>query len=106
MEITGTLKLKTETQSFGTNGFQKRDFVITTDEQYPQHINIELHKDKCNLIDSYNIGDVLTVGINLRGREWISPEGESKYFNTLVAWKISKIVKNEAVPVNLESKDF
>lgn len=91
MEITGKLKLKNEIQTFGTNGFQKRELVITTDEQYPQNINIELHQDKCSLIDNYNVGDEITVGINLRGREWINPQGEAKYFNSIVGWRIEKL---------------
>ena len=28
------------------------------------------------------------VSFNLRGREWTSPTGDVKYFNTLEAWRI------------------
>jgi len=38
MEIEGKVKLVGETKTFGTNGFRKRELVVTTDEQYPQHI--------------------------------------------------------------------
>ena len=46
-------------------------------------------KDKCDLLDRFKIGQQVTVDINLRGREWINPEGEAKYFNDIEGWKIS-----------------
>jgi hypothetical protein len=30
------------------------------------------------------------VSFNLKGREWISPAGEAKYFNTVEAWRVDK----------------
>ena len=91
MQLEGVLKVKNDTQTFGNNGFQKREFVITTEEQYPQHILIELIQDKCGLLDNYAEGEKLKVSINLRGREWVSPQGETKHFNTIQAWKIERI---------------
>jgi len=88
LEITGKLKLIKETQSFGSNGFTKREFVITTDDQYPQHIILEVVKDKCIALDKFNVGDEVKAFVNVRGREWINPEGVSKYFNTLQVWKL------------------
>ena len=93
MEITGKLKVKNEVQVV-TQTFSKREFVIKTNEQYPQFISIELHADKVDLIDPYVIGEEIKVHINLRGREWISPQNESKYFNTIVAWRIERIVNS------------
>jgi len=67
------------------SGFTKREFVIKTtdDGDYPQDIKFELVKDKCQLIDKYNVGDKITVYLNIRGREW-----NEKYFVNLVAWKL------------------
>jgi hypothetical protein len=91
MEVTGTVKLVGETQTFGTNGFRKRELVITTEEQYPQDIMIEFVQDKCDLLNSVAIGSSATVGINLRGREWLDPKtNTNKYFNSIQGWKISK----------------
>jgi len=72
--------------------FKKRELVVTTDEQYPQHIMIEFTQDKCDLLNKYKLGDGVIVGINLRGREWINPKGEAKYFNSIQGWKIEKEV--------------
>jgi len=88
MEVQGTIKQIMKTETFAS-GFQKRSVVITTAEQYPQHIIIEFLKDKTTILDSFKVGDNVTVGINLNGREWTSPQGEVKYFNTIVGWKIN-----------------
>ena len=90
MEVQGVIKLIDETQEFGSNGFQKRNVVITTEEQYPQHIQIEFVQDKCALLDLFKVNQDVKIGINLRGREWVNPQGEAKYFNSLQGWRIEK----------------
>lgn len=87
MELTGKIKLVRPTQKVSET-FSKREFVITTDEQYPQDIQIEFTQDKCDLLDKYKVGDNVKVSVNIRGREWINPQGEAKYFNTIQAWRI------------------
>ncbi len=97
MILEGTIKvINPEVQVSAS--FVKREFVITTDETYPQHISIELHQDKADLIDPYKVGDLVKVSLNLRGREWINPQGESRYFNTITAWRIEKIQTQEPEP--------
>ena len=71
--------------------FKKRELVVTTDEQYPQHIMIEFTQDKCDLLNSYRPGEEVKVSINLRGREWVNPQGESKYFNSIQGWRIERV---------------
>lgn len=99
MELTGKIKLINETKEFGSNGFKKRELVLTTDEQYPQHIIIEFVQDKCGILDKYKVGQDVKVGLNLRGREWTNPQGEVKYFNTIQGWRIDGVNSNEAPPV-------
>lgn len=88
MEITGKVKVVGDTQTFGSKGFQKRELVVTTEEQYPQHILIEFVQDKCSLLNQFRLGESVTVGINIRGREWVKDDGETKYFNSIQGWKI------------------
>lgn len=88
MEVTGKIKVIGETQTFGNNGFRKRELVIVTDEQYPQTLMIEFVQDKVDLLNKYNVGETTKVSINLRGREWVSPQGETKYFNSIQGWRI------------------
>ena len=91
MEVSGKIKKIDETKTFGSNGFRKREMVITTDEQYPQMIMVEFIQDKCDLLNNFNVGDDVKISINIRGREWINPEGEAKYFNSIQGWRIEKV---------------
>lgn len=90
MEVIGKIKVIGEVQEFGSQGFKKRELVVTTDDQYPQMIMIEFNKDKTDLLNNFEIGTDVKVSINLRGREWINPQGEAKYFNSVQGWKIEK----------------
>lgn len=87
MEILGKIKLINPTQEVSAS-FKKRELVVSTDEQYSQTIIIEFNQDKCDLLDKFKIGQNVKVGINLRGREWVNPQGETKYFNTIQGWSI------------------
>ena len=91
MEIQGRIKTIFATEAVGANGFQKRDLVITTDGQYPQDIIIQFAQGNCALLDNLQIGQMVKIHFNLQGREWTSPQGEVKYFNTVVGWKIELI---------------
>ncbi|NKI26169.1 DUF3127 domain-containing protein [Arenibacter sp. 6A1] len=91
MELQGKIKMIDETKTFGNNGFRKRELVVTTDEQYPQHIMVEFVQDKCDLLNNFGIGQEVKVSINLRGREWVNPQGETKYFNSIQGWRIEAV---------------
>ena len=91
MEIIGNIKWIDETKEYGSNGFKKRELVITTEEQYPQNILVEFIQDKCEALNSFQIGNNVKIGINLRGREWTNPEGQVKYFNSIQGWRIDLI---------------
>ena len=83
LELKGTIKVINETQVYDS-GFQKREFVITTEGEYPQHIKLEFVKDKCKLLDSYGVGQPVKVSFNVKGNEY-----NGKYYVKLEAWKIS-----------------
>ena len=91
MEIQGKVKMIGETQTFGSNGFRKREIVVTTEEQYPQHIMVEFIQDKTDLLNNYQVGQPVKISINLRGREWVNPQGETKYFNSIQGWRIENL---------------
>ncbi len=93
MELQGTIK-KIEQEKQVSASFKKRDFVLTTaneDGKYEQHVLIQFVQDKCSLLDSVQVGDRVKVGIGINGKEWINPEGEAKYFNSIQAWRIDKL---------------
>lgn len=73
-----------------TDTFSKREFVVETDEQYPQSVKFELTQAKCDDIDNYKVGEELTVHFNIRGRKWTNKQNEDKYFVSLNAWRLEK----------------
>lgn len=98
MEISGKIKAINPEQQVSAS-FRKREMVVTTDEQYPQHIMIEFTQDKCDLLNNYRPGDSVKVSINLRGREWVNPQGETRYFNSIQGWRIEGMgTQNEQPP--------
>jgi len=105
MEVTGKIKvINAEKQVTGS--FKSRELVVATEDQYPQFISITFVQDKCDLLNGYSAGQNVKVSINLRGREWVSPQGETKYFNDIQGWRIEKFdVNNVEVkePVSLSA---
>ncbi|MFK5981475.1 MAG: DUF3127 domain-containing protein [Flavobacteriaceae bacterium] len=93
MQLNGSIKLIGETQTFGDKGFIKREMVLITEEdsQYPQPISIEFIQDKCDILDGCLVGQSVEVSINIKGREWVSPQGEVKHFNTINGWRVNVI---------------
>jgi single-stranded DNA-binding protein len=90
MEVTGKIKVINPEQQVSAS-FRKRELVVATEEQYPQFISINFVQDKCDLLNSYNVGEAVKVSINLRGREWVNPQGETKYFNDIQGWRIERM---------------
>jgi hypothetical protein len=90
-KITGTIKVLNPTVQVSEK-FSKREFVLTENlSQYPQDVLFQAVQDRCALLDGINVGEQVEVSFNLRGREWTSPQGEVKYFNSLDAWRIEKV---------------
>ena len=90
MNISGKIKLIGETKEYGTNGFRKRELVVTTQEQYPQNILVEFVQDRCEILNSYQVGELVKIDINIRRREWTNKDNEVKYFNSIQGWRIEK----------------
>ena len=97
MEVTGKIKVINPEQQVSAS-FKKRELVVTTDEQYPQSIMIEFTQDKTDLLNSYKVGEVVKVSINLGGREWVNPQGETKYFNSIKGWRIERLQTEAPAP--------
>ncbi|AEW86610.1 DUF3127 domain-containing protein [Flavobacterium columnare NBRC 100251 = ATCC 23463] len=95
MEVTGRIKMINPTQEVSAS-FKKRELVVTTEEQYPQHIMIEFTQAKVDDLNNFQVGEQVKVSINLRGREWINPQGEAKYFNTIQGWRIERVQPMQA----------
>ncbi len=113
--ITGKLKVVNETQQI-KDTFRKREFVLTDDSStYSQHISFQLIQDNCDLLNGYQVGEEVKLMFNIRGREWTSPSGEVKYFNSLDVWKLERAgnavdsaapMPSEAPPLPQEEDDL
>ena len=100
-----------ETTSYGQNGFTKREFVIklTGDGEnpdYPNYVALELIKDKCALMDSYNQGDEVVVHFNLNGRLWSAPGKPEKCFTSLQAWRVESANGAQAAAPSFNEDSF
>ena len=92
MEIRGKVHEIGEVQQV-TDSFKKRDVVIEYAEnpQFVEYIKFESHQDRVNIFDNISIGDDVEVSFNMRGRPWTNKEGVTTYFNSLVAWRVTKL---------------
>ena len=89
IEASGRLHTIFETKQVSER-FSKREFVIEMSDnpKYPQVVLFQLTGDRCTQLDGLNVGDEVRIDFSLRGREWKSPSGELKYFNSLDVWKV------------------
>ena len=95
MEISGRIKVINAEQQISAT-FKKRELLVSTEEQYPQHILINFIQDKCDILNNYQVGENVKVGVNIRGREWVSPQNETKYFNDIQGWKVERLAQEQA----------
>ncbi|NHN35750.1 DUF3127 domain-containing protein [Pseudomaricurvus alcaniphilus] len=95
-EIQGVIHSIGATTEYGNNGFTKREFVIKLtgegeNSAYPNHVALELIKDKCALMDAYNVGDEINVHFNFSGRLWSGNGKPERCFTSLQAWRIEAV---------------
>lgn len=89
--ITGRLHRKFDAEQ-KTERFRMREFVVELAEnpRYPQFVQFQLTGDRCEALDAYDEGDEVRLEFTLRGREWKSPSGDTRYFNSLDVWTIER----------------
>lgn len=91
-EISGKIKLITDKQTF-KSGFEKQEFVITSQEKYPQEIKFEVTGDKMENLKNFKPGDGIHIKFNIRGNEY-----NGKYFVNLKAWDFSPMGAGTGAP--------
>jgi hypothetical protein len=89
-QTSGKIHSISDTQQV-TERFRKREFVLelADNPKYPQYVQFQLTGDRCENLDGFNVGDEIQLEFSLRGREWKSPKGDIRYFNSLDVWEIS-----------------
>lgn len=117
MEVRGKVHEIGATQQV-TESFKKREMVLAFAEnpQFVEYITFQVMQDKVSIFDNLSIGQEVSVDFNLRGRPWTNKEGETTYFNSLNAWRISPLTtpsqnnvqpdyNNLPAPVDLSGSD-
>ncbi|MGY8929123.1 MAG: DUF3127 domain-containing protein [Flavobacteriales bacterium] len=89
-EIKGKIKVLFDRQDF-PSGFFKRDFVITTNDQYPQDIKFGALKERVEQLDGLSVDDEVTVKFDVKGREY-----NGNYYVDLNAWRIERGASGQA----------
>ena len=97
MEIRGKVHEIGATQQV-TESFKKRDIIVAYAEnpQFVEYIRFEATQDRTSIFDGLTVGEEIEVSFNLRGRPWTNKEGVTTYFNSLVAWKVTKLANTAA----------
>lgn len=101
-----------------TDTFKKRDLVVeyADNPQFVEYLKFEATQDRVNIFDNLEIGEDVEVSFNLRGRPWTNKDGITTYFNSLVAWRVTKVagasaqapapgVANAPSPIDISSND-
>ena len=84
-EVIGKIIVLNDSETVGSNGFEKRLIVVETDEQYPQKVPVDFVQSKCVLLDNFIVGESVKISVNVRGNEY-----NGKYYVSLQGWKIEK----------------
>lgn len=90
-EMIGKIKLIYELMTF-PSGFTKREFVVTSDDNYPQDIKFVCKNEKCSLLDGFNPGGQVKVSFRIRGNEY-----KERYYVDLDVFKIEKMDSDDSM---------
>lgn len=107
MEIRGKVHEIGATQQV-TDTFKKRDLIVAYAEnpQFVEYIKFEANQDRVNIFDGLVVGDEVEVSFNLRGRPWTNREGVTTYFNSIIAWRVTKLANTVASAPASASTDY
>ena len=112
MEISGKIIAVLPMQSGTSNSgkeWQKQEFVIETQGDYPKKMYYQLFGEEKIKSNSANVGDEVTVSFDIDAKEW-----NGRWFNSINAWKVevsnaanasSAKVDNSKLTDNPQEKD-
>ena len=96
-EITGKLEVIYDAQQI-SDKFKKREFVLEIQSgMYPEYPKFQLTQEKCQLLDTFEVGEMVKVSFNLRGRPY-EKNGEKTYFTNIEAWRIEATTGAPSTP--------
>ena len=92
IELTGFIERIKDAEEF-KNNFRKRELILDLEKggKFENQVAITFVNDKCSVLDAYNAGDRVTVGVFPQGRSYLKPGGMEKdrrWFNEFRGWEI------------------
>lgn len=96
MKLIGYIKYIFDTQVMSAT-FRKRELVLVTKDNpnYPQTVILQFTNDKCDLLNNFRPNQKVEISINIQGKEWVNPQGETKFFNTIQGWQIQEVQQQQ-----------
>ena len=88
-----------------TETFKKREFILETEEKYPQKIKFELTQNNTDLVNDIKKQVNAVVYFNVRGREYTDNQNQVKHFVSLNAWKIETSPLTPEVPEQIKQAE-
>jgi hypothetical protein len=87
LEVVGKVYFKSEVEEIGNNKMKKQILAVETEDQFPQKYPIEFIKDKVDLLSGVEIGDNISVSVNVRGNEYQDRNGVTRFGLSFQGWK-------------------
>lgn len=73
--------------------WEKQEFIIETEEQYPRKICISVWNDNVSMIENLVPGDLLNVFVNIESRKY-----NSRWYTDIHAWRIDRKAEQRITP--------
>lgn len=105
-EITGVIHEIYETVQKNEK-FKAREFVVEVEKQIgdrtiTDYVKFQSTGDKCDLLNRYSNGDMVTVHFNIRGNRW-EKDDKVSYFTNLDAWRIEGSQQTNDAPAEYKA---
>lgn len=103
LEITGKLSEIFLTLQISER-FRKREFILDITEEsngntYPNFAKFQASQNKCDVLDSYKVGEMVKVHFNIRGNNVTSQkDGKTYNITNLDVWKIERVNTASGLP--------
>jgi len=99
MEVKGKLiqKMAVVTGQGQKGKWEKQEFVIETDDQFPKKVCMSVWGDKLSMLEKLTEGDRITVSVNLESREY-----NSRWYTDVRAWRIERNSDEGVAPSSID----
>jgi hypothetical protein len=87
MELKLEGKIQKICQEEQIKNLTKKSMLLTTNDKYPQTVQLDFINDKVKELLKFNVGDEVSVDFNIRSNEY-----KGKYYTNLQGWRIAQLL--------------